>query len=144
MMTQEVRSVPRPLVRLNQWFIVISVLLTWVFGQVWLLFLPLVAGLSGLLFKFNPVMRFGKLFLKKKPSEYIPEDHAQQQFNQVIAVACLAIALVSYAMRWMVMAYLFTSLVALSAFVAILGFCVGCFIRFQWIQYRHRRTSKQA
>lgn len=144
MMSQEIRSVPRPLVRLNQWFIVVFVLLTWVTGQEWLLLLPLIAGLLGLLLKFNPVMRFGKLFLKNSPSEYIPEDHAQQQFNQVIAVVCLAIALVSYAMGWIVTAYIFTSLVALAAFVAILGFWIGCFIRFQWTQYRHRRISKRA
>ncbi|MFZ3578653.1 DUF4395 domain-containing protein [Virgibacillus sp. DJP39] len=140
-MSEEIRSVPRPLVRLNQWFIVASVVLTWVTGQEWILVLPLIAGLLGLLFSFNPVMRLGKLFLRKNPSEYIPEDHAQQQFNQVIAVACLALALVSYTMGWTVLAILFTTMVALAAFIAILGFCIGCFIRFQWMQYRHRRTS---
>ncbi|WP_430787749.1 DUF4395 domain-containing protein [Virgibacillus flavescens] len=142
-MSQEIRSVPRPLVRLNQWFIVASVVITWITGQEWLLFLPLAAGLMGLLFSFNPVMRLGRLFLKKKPSEYIPEDHAQQQFNQVIAVVCLAISLLSFAIGWTTVAYIFSAMVALAAFVAILGFCIGCFIRFQWSQYRHRRTSKQ-
>ena len=137
-------SIPRPLVRTNQWFIVICVLITWISGQYWLLALPLVAGLLGLLFRFNPVMRFARLFLKKHPSEYIPEDWDQQQFNQVIAVVCLALGLIGYIAHWPVIAYVFTAMVALAAFIAILGFCIGCFIRYQWIQYRYRRTSNRS
>ncbi|GIW49995.1 MAG: hypothetical protein KatS3mg080_0606 [Anoxybacillus sp.] len=67
------RSIPRPLVRANQWFIVVSVVATWLSGQEWLLAFPLAAGLLGLFFDFNPVMRLAKLFLKKHPSEYVPE-----------------------------------------------------------------------
>ncbi|MBA2872615.1 hypothetical protein HNQ85_002926 [Anoxybacillus calidus] len=95
-MQQTNRSIPRPLVRANQWFIVISVVATWLSGQEWLLALPLGAGLLGLFFGFNPVMRFAKLFLRKHPSEYVPEDADQQQFNQVIAVVCLSVGLMSY------------------------------------------------
>jgi hypothetical protein len=137
-------SIPRPLVRANQWFIVISVVATWVTGFYWLLLLPLLAGLMGLLFDFNPVMRIARLFLRKPLSEYIPEDRDQQQFNQIIAVICLALGMVGYVAHWLVVAYIFTAMVALAAFIAILGFCIGCFIRYQWLQYRHRRTSGQA
>jgi hypothetical protein len=141
-MKQELRSIPRPLVRTNQWFIVICVLATWISGQEWFLALPLGAGILGLLFGFNPVMQFAKLFLRKHPSEYVPEDRDQQQFNQAIAVVCLAIGLISYLAHWMVLAYIFTAMVALAAFIAILGFCIGCFIRYQWMRYRYRRASK--
>ncbi|WP_044895115.1 DUF4395 domain-containing protein [Bacillus alveayuensis] len=139
-MGQTNRSIPRPLVRTNQWFIVISVVATWISGQEWLLAFPLVAGLLGLFFNFNPVMRLAKLFLKKLPSEYIQEDAEQQQFNQVIAVVCLALGLISYLAHWTIVAYIFTAMVALAAFVAILGFCVGCFIRYQWQQYRYKKS----
>ncbi|MCQ5366046.1 DUF4395 domain-containing protein [Anoxybacillus salavatliensis] len=117
------RSIPRPLVRANQWFIVISVVATWLSGQEWVLAFPLVTGLLGLFFNFNPVMQLAKLFLKKRPSEYVPEDAEQQQFNQVIAVICLSVGLIGYLADWMVVAYIFTAMVALAAFVAILGFC---------------------
>jgi hypothetical protein len=140
-MKQTFRSIPRPLVRANQWFIVISVVATWMTGQEWLLALPLVAGLLGLFFGFNPVMRLAKLFLTKPPSEYVPEDADQQQFNQIIAVICLSVGLISYLAHWMIVAYIFTAMVALAAFVAILGFCIGCFIRYQWQQYRYRKAS---
>lgn len=140
MINNQVKLIPRPLVRTNQWFIVISVLISLVSGQKWILAIPLFAGLLGLLFGFNPVMRFAKLFLKKKPSEYIPEDGEQQQFNQVISVVCLALGLISFLLGWNVSAYFFTIMVGLAAFIAILGFCVGCFIRFQWQQYMYRRS----
>ncbi|WP_336989794.1 DUF4395 domain-containing protein [Bacillus infantis] len=142
-MAETVRSIPRPLVRTNQWFIVISVAASWLTGQEWILAIPLIAGLMGLLFGFNPVMRAARTFLKKSPSSYIPEEWDQQQFNQVIAVVCLAGGLLSYAFRFTILGHLFTIMVALAAFVAILGFCIGCFIRFQLIRLRAKRRMSQ-
>lgn len=139
---EQPRSIPRPLVRTNQWLIVICVVATWLTGIAWFLALPLVAGLLGLVFGFHPVMRLAKLFLRKEPTEYVPEDYEQQQFNQVIAVVCLTLGLIGYVAHWTIVAYVFTAMVALAAFIAICGFCIGCFIRFQWHQYRHRRASR--
>ncbi|MDQ0220249.1 DUF4395 domain-containing protein [Peribacillus cavernae] len=142
-MEKEMRTVPRPLVRTNQWFIVASVVASWITGQEWILAIPLAAGLLGLLVDFNPVMRFAKLFLKQKPSEYIPEEYDQQQFNQFISVVCLALGLIGFLLDWTILAYASTIMVAMAAFVAILGFCIGCFIRFQWKQYMYRRSLRQ-
>jgi hypothetical protein len=143
-MEQQLRSIPRPLVRTNQWVIVLSVLFTWLTGQSWMLLIPLVSGVLGLLFGFNPLMRLAKRFLRKRPSDYLQEDWDQQQFNQVIAVVCLAVAYAAYLAHWLVVAYVFTTMVAVAAFVAILGFCFGCFIRYQWNQYRYRKSLKNS
>ncbi|WP_042454601.1 DUF4395 domain-containing protein [Neobacillus dielmonensis] len=142
-MTEAVRSIPRPLVKTNQWVIVISVLLTWVTGYEWILLIPFIAGILGLLFGFNPVMQIAKLFLKKDPKSYIPEDWEQQQFNQKIAVSCLGIGFIGFVLGWNTLGYVFSALVAIAAFVAILGFCIGCFIHYQWRQYQYRRTQQQ-
>ncbi|MEK3799071.1 DUF4395 domain-containing protein [Peribacillus sp. FSL H8-0477] len=142
MINTPIRTVPRPLVRTNQWFIFLSVVITWISGQEWILAVPLLFGMLGLLVNFNPIMRFAKLFLKKNPSDYIPEEHAQQQFNQGIAVVFLGLGLLSFLMNWNSAGYVFTCMVALASFIAILGFCIGCFIRFQWQQYRYRRSLK--
>jgi len=139
-MADNIRSIPRPLVKTNQWVIVLSVVLTWVSGIEWLLLIPLLSGLSGLLFGFNPIMQLAKQFLKKDPKAYIPEDWEQQQFNQKIAVSCLAIGFISFWVGWNTLGYIFTILVAVAAFVAILGFCIGCFIHYQWNQYKYRRS----
>lgn len=140
-MAAELRTIPRPLVRTNQWFIVISVISTWLTGLDWILALPLLAGISGLLFGYNPVMRIASSFLRKKKSEYIPEDWDQQQFNQKIAVCCLAGGLISYTSGFIALGHIFTVMVALAAFIAILGFCIGCFIRFQWSQYKSKKHA---
>jgi len=142
-MTENTRSIPRPLVRTNQWVIVISVVLTWLSGSEWLLLVPLISGFLGLLVGFNPVMHFAKLFLRKDTKSYIPDDWEQQQFNQKISVLCLGIGFISFLTGWTTLGYVFTILVAVAAFVAILGFCVGCFIHFQWRQYKYRRKMSQ-
>ncbi|WP_102262780.1 DUF4395 domain-containing protein [Mesobacillus jeotgali] len=140
-MTNEIHSIPRPLVRTNQWFIVLSVLSTWLTGIEWILTLPLFAGVSGLLFGFNPVMRIARRLLRKQPSDYIPEDWEQQQFNQKIAVVCLAGGIISYASGLTTLGHILTTMVALAAFIAILGFCIGCFIRFHLSKYKHKKHA---
>ncbi|NKE04236.1 MULTISPECIES: DUF4395 domain-containing protein [Mesobacillus] len=140
-MTTQIRTIPRPLVRTNQWFIVISVISTWLTGLEWILALPLLAGISGLLFGYNPVMKIASTFLRKKKSDYIPEDWDQQQFNQKIAVGCLAGGLIAYAAGLTFLGHIFTIMVALAAFIAILGFCIGCFIRFQYSKYKPKKHA---
>jgi undecaprenyl pyrophosphate phosphatase UppP len=141
---QRSSTIPRPLVRTNQWVIVLSVLVTWVTGAYWILLIPFIAGIMGIVVGLNPIMRLATVFLRKPLSEYVPEDRDQQQFNQIIAVACLALGLIGYLMHWLIVAYLFTAMVALAAFIAILGFCIGCFIRYQWTQYRYRRAQRHS
>lgn len=139
-MEKKLRTIPRPLVRTNQWFIVLSVLITWIFDQPLILAIPLTAGLMGLVFGVNPIMRVASLFLRKPSTAYIPEEWDQQQFNQVIAVSCLTIGFISFLVGWSIVAYIFTAMVALAALIAILGFCVGCFIRFQYQQFMNNRS----
>jgi hypothetical protein len=141
-LAHKVRSIPRPLVRTNQWIIFISAVLTMVFAEGWFLIVPLLAGLSGIFFKYNPIMNFARLFLKKRPAEYIPEDWEQQQFNQKIAVICLAGGFLGFMLGWNTMAYVFTAMVATASFVAILGFCIGCFIHYQWKMYQYKRANQ--
>ncbi|OCA85753.1 hypothetical protein A8F94_12840 [Bacillus sp. FJAT-27225] len=138
-MAEAVRSIPRPLVRTNQWVIVLSVVAAWLTGEEWILAIPLAAGLMGLFFGFNPIMRVARLFLRKDASSYIPEEWDQQQFNQAISVVCLAGGLIGYTFGWNKIGHAFTIMVALAAFVAILGFCIGCFIRFQYIKLRAKK-----
>ena len=142
-MTQRPISIPRPLVRTNQWTIFLSVVLTWLTGQYWILLIPLIANLLGFTLGFNPIIRVAKLFLRKDPKEYIPEDAGQQRFNSSIATICLAVGFLGFVAGWTVVGYTFTVMVALASFIAILGFCVGCFIHFQARQYLYRRRQKQ-
>ena len=142
-MTQRPISIPRPLVRTNQWTIFLSVVLTWLTGQYWILLIPLIANLLGFTVGFNPIIRVAKYFLRKDLKEYIPEDAGQQRFNSSIATICLAGGFIGFVAGWTVVGYAFTIMVAMASFIAILGFCVGCFIHFQARQYLYRRRQKQ-
>ena len=73
-MTNLLKTIPVPLVRTNQWTIFLSVLLSLVFQQYWIMLIPLIAGLCGLLFQWNPIMKAASIFLKKPMKEYHQED----------------------------------------------------------------------
>jgi Domain of unknown function (DUF4395) len=140
MVSATTNSIPRPLVQLNQWFIVSTVAISWVFQIEYILLLPFLVGMSALLFKYNPVIKAGKLFLKKEPSSYPPEDADQQQFNNIIAVSCLGAAIISSLAGWSTGVYIFSGMVFVAASVALAGFCIGCFIRFQWKRFQNKRS----
>lgn len=75
------QGIPRPLVRTNQTFIVLSVILAVVTHFYWILLLSILAGLSGILFERNFIILIAKRFLKKKTSEYVLEDKSDLRFN---------------------------------------------------------------
>ncbi|GED20803.1 DUF4395 domain-containing protein [Kurthia gibsonii] len=130
--------IPRPLVRVNQWTILLFTVATWIFQQPLLLLVPLIANVLGLFFNFNPIMKFARLFLNKEPSSYIPEDVTQQKFNSSIAIFCLLIGFIGFMYDLPILGYTFTIMVALASFIAILGFCIGCFLFFQLNQLKYR------
>lgn len=135
------QSIPRPLVRANQGSIVVSVVLYVVTGSwVWLL-IPLASGLSSLLFGVHPIMGIAKRFLRHPMKAYVQEDKLEQRFNQILAVVLLSGSVISALLGWSLMSLILAGLVFTAAFVAMLGFCIGCFIQYQWRLYRHRKLE---
>jgi hypothetical protein len=132
-------SIPRPLVRANQSSIVISVVVFVMTGSwAWLL-IPLVSGMLSLTIGKHPVMMAVKPFLRKPLSSYAQEDRSEQRFNQILAVVLLSASVLSAMAGWQLASLIFAGMVFAAAFVAILGFCIGCFIQYQWKQYRYRK-----
>ena len=145
-MTSRTASIPKPLVRANQSVIVASVLISWVLS-IWsdsfylILLIPLLSGLSGLAFGVNPVFKIARRFLKKPAASYLQEDAADQRFNQILSVSMLGAALLNFMLDLPVLGYMFSAFVFTAASVALLGFCVGCFIRYQLMMRRTARSS---
>ncbi len=132
-------TIPRPLVRANQFSIVISVILYGLSGVwAWLL-IPLISGLLSLTIGKHPIMMMVKPFLRKPMSSYVQEDRSEQRFNQILAVVLLSASVISAILGWTLMSLILAGMVFMAAFVAILGFCIGCFIQYQWKQYRYRK-----
>lgn len=136
-------SIPRPLVRVNQWSILLFTIASWIFQQPWLLLIPLATNLLGLFFNFNPIMKLASIFLKKERSSYIPEDVTQQKFNSCIAIFCLLVGFIGFTAGLPILGYTFTIMVALASFIAILGFCIGCFLFFQINQFKYKYKAKK-
>jgi hypothetical protein len=135
-------SVPKPLVQTNQSVIVVSVLISLFTGFYWILLLPFLAGISGIFFGKNFVILFAKHFLRKKPSEYLPEDKDDLKFNQKIASSLLGLSLVAHIFGFTILGNVLSAFVLVAASVALAGFCVGCWIRFQLVKRRQARIRK--
>lgn len=133
-------TIPKPLVQLNQAFLVITALLGLVFHPA-LLLIPFAVGAVTLWTKKNPLIAFSRRFLSKPPSAYPQEDRDQQLFNQWIATACLGLSLLFFALGLPILAAAFSVMVIIAAGVALMGYCIGCTVRYQLMMRKHRRTK---
>lgn len=139
---QKPAFIPRPLVSANQAVIILSVLLTWLFKIPYILLIPMIFGLLGVLFNDNPVMSIGKRFLKKPLDSYHREDPDAQRFSQIIAIVLLTISFIAFLFRLDLVGYIASAMVVVAATVAILGFCVGCYIFYQISLIKQKRNKK--
>ena len=138
------KTIPKPLVSSNQWTIVLAVVIALITQSAWILYIPLLANLSSLLFRFHPILFLIKRFFLRKPmSQYIQEDYGQLRFNQWLAVSFLLIGCMSDLLNWTLLFNAATTMVGLAASIALMGFCIGCFMRFQFQQWQYRRKQKQ-
>ncbi|MHA2960070.1 DUF4395 domain-containing protein [Priestia megaterium] len=136
-------SIPKPLVQLNQLFIVITVLIALLAAK-WLLLLPFLVGVVTLATKRNPVIMAGKNLLKKPASSYRMEDRDQQLFNQWIATICMGVAFISFLIGYTLVGYVFSIMVILAAGVALMGYCIGCTIRYRYMMWKYKRKKHAA
>ena len=134
------KTIPKPLVLANQWTIVLTVIIALLTQTAWILLIPLITNLSSLLTGFHPILTLVKRFLVKPANQYIQEDYAQLRFNQWLAVGFLFVASVSFLLNWPILFNIATMMVGIAALIAILGFCIGCFVRFQYQQWSFRRN----
>ena len=137
-------TIPRPLVRLNQSFIALSAILYLLSSNRLFLVLPILLGLSSIVLNYNPLFVLGKKFLKKPMNEYIQEDKAQQRFNQILALSMYILAFVSVSLSQVLISYIFATLVFLASTIALMGFCIGCFIHYQYHMWKYRRSLVKA
>jgi hypothetical protein len=137
-------TIPKPLVRLNQSFIALSAILYLISSNRLLLILPIIFGLSSIFLNYNPLFVLGKRFLKKPMNEYIQEDKAQQRFNQILALSMYILAFVSISLGQVLVSYIFATMVFLASAIALLGFCIGCFIHYQYHMWKYRRSLVKA
>lgn len=136
-------GIPKPLVQTNQAFIFISVLLA-LFIHKAILIIPLTIGIYTLITKQNPIISIGKQFLNKPLNEYPQEDKDQQIFNQWIATICIGLSTLFFYFGLNVLGYVFSIMVLAASGIALMGFCIGCFIRYRYLMWKHKRANVQS
>lgn len=132
-------TIPKPLVQINQSFIVISVIAGLLITPA-ILLLPFAVGVYTLITKKNPVIIATKPLLKEPATHYIQEDRDQQLFNQWIATVCLGLALVFFVAGFNGIAFFFSVMVLAAAGLALMGYCIGCTIRYRYMMMKHNRA----
>lgn len=133
-------TIPKPLVQLNQAFLVATVA-AGLFVHPLILLVPFAIGTVTLITKQNPLIAFGRRFLPNPPNSYPQEDRDQQLFNQWIATACLGLSLLFFAAGLPIIATVFGAMVIIAAGVALMGYCIGCTVRYQLMMWKHRRAK---
>lgn len=127
-------GIPYPIVSLNRGVIVGGVLLALAFDQ------PLItAALFALLLpaavfgrRASPVFAIGSRAFARQNEHAPREDARVQRFNNVIAVAMLGAAQIAFALGAVWLGWALSVGVAFAALIALCGFCVGCFLYYQF------------
>jgi len=137
------KTIPRPLIQANRSFLVLTITAALLISR-WLLLIPLSVGLTALLTRKHLVMHLGKYFLKKEKAAYHLEDAGDARFNLWISTVCLSISGISFLTGVTVAGYIFSVMVILAAGIALMGFCVGCYLHFQFKQWKYRYEQNRS
>ncbi|WP_017471664.1 DUF4395 domain-containing protein [Amphibacillus jilinensis] len=135
--------IPKPLVQVNQAFLVITTLLGLLITP-YILVLPFLIGVITLLSKQNPLIRLIQPLLRKGVADYPLEDKGQQLFNQSIATVCLGLSLCGFWLDLNMIGYIFGIMVIGAAGVALMGYCIGCTIRYRYIMWKYKRGQAKS
>lgn len=134
-------QIPVAYVKANQTGIVLFVLISlllqpWLLAALWLV---QVVGLAtnG---RWNLFVRIAKPFLKTADR---PTQAAElTRFNNLLAVLFLSVSLLFLLAGWTAASFAAALMLLAAASAALLGYCVGCTIYFQYKQFRHRVLRK--
>ena len=133
-------GIPYPIVAVNRGIIVGGVLLALWTNQPLITTVILALLLPAALFgrKASPIFRIGSILFREAISHAPTEDQRVQRFNNIIAVVMLGAAQIAFLLGAAWLGWVFSVAVAFAALVALCGFCVGCFLYFQFRINRSR------
>ncbi|WP_138755015.1 DUF4395 domain-containing protein [Paenibacillus sinopodophylli] len=138
------KEIPIPLVRSNQTGIVITLLIAISLQLPWLIAVLFIIQVVGLLGgpRSNLFILAGRPLLAKRLPSAQTEAAELQRFNNSLGVGFLTLSLLSFVIGWTTAGYIFAGMMGAAALAAILGYCIGCTIYFQFKQFRARHLKR--
>ena len=133
-------GIPMPIVSLNRSVLLSGIVLGLILQQplfttaLFLIVLP--AVLWGQ--KASLIFMIGSRLFKKQNLTATTESPILMRFNNSIAVIMLGTAQVAFLFDATLTGWIISGMVAVAAFVALCGFCFGCFLYFQFNLQRYR------
>jgi hypothetical protein len=137
---QKQKGVPFPIVTLNRAVLTFGVLVSLLTQQIWIITILFLIILPTTLFgkRFSLVYYIGNILFKKQIQNSHYEDAGLQRFNNTIATTLLGFNQISFLAGQSILGWIFASMVMLASGVALLGFCIGCFLYYQFKIQRYR------
>ena len=134
-------EVPLYRVRANQTGILLSIIAAAATGQYWLLAIPLAVQIISRTYgvKYNVFVRLIAPILPKSAKT---EARELLRFNNLLAILFLMGAILSFSFKLNLVGYIFTGMLTVAVVLALSGFCLGCFLYFQYKQFRARRSAR--
>ena len=133
-------DIPLPVVKLNRWVLLTGVILALLLQQPVITTFLFAIILPAVLFgqKGSLIFQLGTRLFAAQCARAELEDRRVQRFNNSIALILLGIAQIFFLTGLNLGGWIFSVIVAIAAGVALLGFCFGCFLYFQFKLNRYR------
>ena len=133
------REIPIAFVKANQVGIVLFVVAALLIQQPFILAILLLIQVIGLLTggKANAFVRIAKPFIRLKSRE--TQAVELQRFNNVLAVLFLLVSYIGFSIGWSTLGYVAAIMLLGAASAALLGYCIGCTIYYQYKRLVARR-----
>lgn len=127
------REIPMRYIKTNQAGIVVFALLSVLLAQAWPLVVLLAVQVAGLATRgrLNPFVALARRAFAGNPGKETQAEELQR-FNNILAVLFLTAAVVSFAFGWATAGLVFTLMLIVAAGAALLGYCIGCTIYYQY------------
>lgn len=139
----QAKGIPMIWIKTNQTLIALLTLISLLTQNWWLLtavfFVQVIAYRFGI--QYNIFIRFTKIIWQNRLDVNNVQSYELARFNQTLAVIMLFAAAVSGALGFKAGAFIFGGMVTAAATAAVLGYCIGCTIYFQYKQFKARRSA---
>jgi len=139
------KGIPMPIVSLNRSVLLGGIVLGFILQQPLLTTALFLVVLPAVLWgqKASLIYMIGSRLFRKQNQSALTESPVLMRFNNSIAVIMLGMAQVAFLLNASVAGWIISGIVAVAAFVALCGFCFGCFLYFHFNLQKFRLFSKK-